>query len=126
MGGAAKRIGVVMGVVLGLTVAGSALAGVIFGTSQGRAVSTGLYVVGSFLIVLGVFSGIRGPLRSDPDSERDTPFAGLLGLSIFGSRVRTATGDERTDAVSTAALFIVIGFVLEIIGVAVDSRTGFL
>ncbi len=125
MRGAARRIGASAAVIGGLTALVSAVAGLLLGTPVGRAVANGLYVVGSFLIVLGVFAGLRGPLRSeDGGEERGSSFAGLLGLRIFGGKIRTATGDERADAIGTAWLFLGLGVLLVVVGVAVDDRAG--
>lgn len=126
MRGAARRIGASAGVIGGLTALVSAIAGLLLGTSVVRAVANGLYVVGCFLIVLGVFAGLRGPLRPGAESEeRGSSFAGLLGLGIFGGTIRNATGDERADAIGTAWLFLGLGALLVVVGVAVDDRAGF-
>jgi uncharacterized membrane protein len=60
---AARTIALIVAGVLGLTLVVSALAGALLGVELGRAVSTGLYVVGCFFVVLGFFAGVRGPVR---------------------------------------------------------------
>jgi hypothetical protein len=122
---AARRIGASAGVIGGLTALVSAIAGLLLGTPVGRAVANGLYVVGCFLIVLGVFAGLRGPLRPGAEGEeRGSSFAGLLGLGILGGRIRNATGEERADAIGTAWLFLGLGVLLIVAGVVVDDRAG--
>ena len=41
----------------------AALVGVLVGADVGRAVALAYYLVGAFLLVLGFFAGVRGPLR---------------------------------------------------------------
>ena len=66
------------------------------------------------VIVAGFFVGNRGPVR--PKGQ---------GPSLFGARfMRWATPLEREETLSESALFVALGFVLIIIGVAVDTRTG--
>jgi hypothetical protein len=123
--GAARRIATLVAVVLGATACASALVGLLAGASLSRAVSAGFYVVGCFLVVLGFFSGVRGPVRPKGREEDAQPLTAPLGVGIFWSGVRTATADEHVDAMSTAWLFLVLGLGLVVVGVLVDSRVGF-
>ncbi len=120
---AARRIALLVAAVMGLTVAGSALVGVLAGTEIGRAVSTGLYVVGCFLVVLGFFSGVRGPVRPRGDDDRE-PAGALFGVGLAGRGARTATTDERADARATTWLFIGLGMALIVAGILTDSKVG--
>ena len=97
----------------------SALLGLALGASLSRAISVGFYVVGAFLLMAGFFMGNRGPtrLRGEPGDE------GLFGLGRKRG-VRMATAEERTDALSTTAVFISVGFILIVFGVVADSRYG--
>lgn len=99
-----------------VTVAVSLLFGLLIGASAGRAISVGFYLVGCFLLVGGFFVGNRGPARLRGDED-----AGLFGL---GSRRRIgwATADEREDSLRTSALFVVLGFVLILLGIVADTR----
>ena len=101
----------------------SALIGLALGSSAARSAATGLYLVGCFLIVLGVFAGVRGPLRPAGDPEEGEPMGALLGVGIFSKGVRQATRDERDDARSTTWLFLALGVVMVVVGIAVDPRT---
>lgn len=118
----ARRIAGIVGVVAGLTVVVSALAGALVGAGLDRAVSTGLYLVGSFFVVLGFFAGVRGPVR--PRGADDDPDAGgqIFGVGISGRGARPATSEERADAKGTTWLFVGLGLALIIAGTAVDSR----
>ncbi len=78
----------------------------------GRAVSAGLYLAGSAVMVLGFVAGNRGPLRR---SDGDRPLAFRRGL-------RKATSEERRSTLALSALLVAAGLVLIMVGVAVDSR----
>jgi hypothetical protein len=99
--------------VLGLAV------GAIAGTSVNRSVSLGFYIVGSFLLVAGFFVGNRGPVR--PKSAAD----GFGLIPFLGPRsVRWASPEEQQETINLSAVFVAVGFVLVMIGIAVDSRNG--
>jgi hypothetical protein len=107
---------------LGLLVVGSALAiglfsalaGLLLGSSVGRAVSLGYYLAGSFLLISGFFVGNRGPLRSKREPG---------GMFFFGPRVvRPATVEEREETINNSAVFVGLGFVLILLGVLADDR----
>ena len=123
MGAAARRIVLLFGLATIAIAAVSALIGLAFGGPATRSASTGLYLVGCFLIVLGVFAGVRGPLRPAGDAEDVEPMGALLGVGIFSKGSRHATTDERGDARSTAWLFLALGLVMVVVGIAVDPRT---
>ena len=123
MRSAARRIVVLFGsavVVIGLV---SGLIGLALGSSLWRGATTGLYLVGCFLIVLGVFAGVRGPLRPSGSDEESDALASLLGVGIFSKGFRSATSDERADARATAWLFLAMGFTMIFVGIALDPRT---
>lgn len=122
MRAAARRIAVLVAAVTLLTVVASALAGLALGSALDRAISTGLYLVGCFLIVLGFFAGVRGPLRPKGSDEEREPIGALLGIGIFATGARASTAEERVDARATAWLFIGLGFALLLVGLVVDGR----
>jgi hypothetical protein len=71
--------------------------------------------VGAFCFLIGFFFGNRGPVRLKGDG----------GAPFFGTRlVRWATPDERVQAISESALFVVLGLALILIGLASDTRHG--
>jgi hypothetical protein len=123
VGAAARRIVLLFGIATVVVAAVSALIGLALGSSASRSAATGLYVVGCFLVVLGVFAGVRGPLRPAGEPEDAEPVGALLGVGIFSKGVRQATSDERDDARSTAWLFLAMGLVMVLVGVVVDPRT---
>jgi hypothetical protein len=102
-----------------VTALGGLAVGAIAGESLDRSISVGFYVVGSFLLVAGFFVGIRGPVR--PKNAED----GFALAPFLGSRsVRWATREEQQETINLSAIFVVVGFVLVMIGIAVDSRYG--
>lgn len=111
-----QRFVVLLVIAAAITGSVSLLFGFLSGASPGRAVSIGFYLVGCFLLVGGFFVGNRGPARLKGDED-----AGPFG---FGSRrrLRWATADEREDAINTSAIFVLLGFVLILLGVLADSR----
>jgi hypothetical protein len=122
--GAARRLGILLAFVLGVTAVGSALVGLVGGASLTRSVSTGFYIVGCFLIVLGFFSGLRGPVRARGKEDEDVrPMSAFFTSGLWGG-VRTASPDERSDALATAWFFLAVGVVLIVAGVLVDERVG--
>ena len=101
------------------TAALSALFGELIGASLDRAVSLGFYGLGCFLMVSGFFIGNRGPARVKSET------AGWSFLPVPGfseRRLRWATMDEQHETINNSAVFIVLGLILIVIGVLVDSR----
>jgi len=120
---AARRIALLFGIAtIGIAVVSAAIA-LAFGSGAARGASTGLYLVGCFLIVLGVFAGVRGPLRPAGSEEEGDALGSLLGVGIFSKGVRSATSDERADARATAWLFLAMGLTMILVGMALDPRT---
>lgn len=104
---------------LGLIAGSSALVlvtaiplGLVSHATLNRAISLGFYGLGAFLVVLGLVAGNRGPFRRVDD---EAPFR-------FERKLRRATLDELLDTISFSAVMVVIGFVLVVIGVAIDDR----
>jgi hypothetical protein len=121
---AARRLVVLLGAAI-LVVGGvSALVGLALGGPAMRSAATGLYIVGCFLIVLGVFNGLRGPVR--PKAADEEAFGGILGFGIFSGGIRAASADERADARATTWLFLVLGVGMIVVGVLLDPRTDLL
>jgi hypothetical protein len=123
---AGRRLVVLVGASVLVTGGLSAAIGAAVGASATRSAATGLYLVGSFLILLGVFAGLRGPVRPRGKEEEQQPLAGLFGLGIFSAGVRPASADERADARSTTWLFLAVGFAMIAAGVLADPRTDLL
>ena len=113
MGAAARRLGILFAVLAGGTAVFALLLGVAFGSSVGRSLSLGWYIVGSTLLISGFFIGNRGPARLKGEEHE-----GLLG----SRRVRWATREERVLTLNESAILVSIGFVLLLIGTLVDDR----
>jgi hypothetical protein len=110
---AARRFGIMLGGIGAATVVASLGIGALAGYSLARSIAIGLYIVGSLLLIGGFFMGNRGPLRST--SSDGTSFG------PFGPRgIRTATVDERHDAINSSALLVTLGLVLVLLGLASD------
>ena len=113
-----RRFAVVAGVVVVATAVISLALGVLFGDSVNRSPSVGFYLAATLSIIMGVFLGIRPPVRQEGDAGA---IGGLFG--IFGSgTVRFATPEEREDSIASSAVFVVLGFVLIFIGLLCDGR----
>jgi hypothetical protein len=110
---ALRRLLVLIVVVAGVTALGSLAIGLLSGASVSRSLAIGFYLVGSFWLVAGFFVGNRGPVRLKSD----------LGAPLFGSRfVRWATPEEREETINMSALYVLLGFVLILLGFAADTR----
>lgn len=100
-----------------LTIVGALVFGVALGADAWRSLSLGFYIMGCFLLVAGFFVGNRGPVRlRGRKGEPGVPM-------FFGSRfVRWASPSEREENINLSAIFVVLGFVLILVGVAADNR----
>jgi hypothetical protein len=113
LAGGLRRLLVLVVVVAGVTALGALALGLLTGSSASRALSIGFYLVGSFWLVAGFFVGNRGPVRLKSD----------LGAPLFGSRfVRWATPEEREETINMSAIYVLLGFVLILLGFAADTR----
>jgi hypothetical protein len=77
--GALRRFAGLLLVLAAGTVACSLAIGLLMGSSVGRAVSIGFYLIGSFLLISGFFVGNRGPVRAKGDD---------VGVPVFGPLMR--------------------------------------
>jgi hypothetical protein len=94
-------------VLAGGTAGVSLAGGLASGNGFHRSLSFGFYVVGCGTLVIGFALAARGPLRV---GGREGP----------GSKWFSA--GEREDAVADAAVFVVLGLVLLVLGVLTDTR----
>ena len=102
-----------------VTVVGSVALGLLAGTSLDRAISLGFYGLGCLLMVSGFFVGNRGPARVKSETAGWT----MMPIPGIGSRrLRWATLDEQNETINNSAVFIVLGVILVVIGVLVDSH----
>ena len=108
-----KRFAIILVALSALTAALTLSFTALGGGNLDRTVSTGFDLVGVFFLVAGFFVGNRGPVR----------LKGQASVPLFGERrMRWATLGERNEAISDSAIFIAVGIVMIIIGVAIDSR----
>jgi hypothetical protein len=119
---AARRIAGIVAAIVGVTLLGAVIASLALDIGLERAISTGLYLVGSFFLVLGFFAGVRGPVRPRSTEEERGDSGQVFGVGIAGRGARTATSEERKDARGTSWLFIFLGAALILAGIIVDSR----
>jgi hypothetical protein len=118
---AVRRLAFVTVLAIGVTVVLSLLVGLLIGAGAERSIVIGFYLGGVFLLVVGFFVGNRGParIRGGDDS------VGPMGLPIPGSatrRLRWATPGEQNETINNSALYISLGLLLVVLGVAFDSR----
>jgi hypothetical protein len=113
LGAALRRLIVLVVVAAAFTVVGALVIGLLIGASPSRSIAIGFYLVGSFWLVSGFFVGNRGPVRLKSD----------IGAPLFGSRfVRWATPEEREETINMSAVYVLLGFVLILLGFAADTR----
>ena len=99
----------------GIAAAGALVFGVALGADAWRSLSLAFYLMGSFMLVAGFFVGNRGPVRLKRGEQGAYMF--------FGSRfVQWASPSEREENINLSAIFVVLGFVLILVGVAADNR----
>ena len=110
---AARRFTILLVAIVGVTVVAGALLGLAFGASVNRAISLGLYGVGSFLLIAGFFFGNRGPARLADE---------VAGEPRRRRRVYWASRDERIQTINESAIFISLGLIMIVLGVVVDTR----
>lgn len=108
-----RRFGLLLAAVLAATVVISALVGAIGGDGLRRAVSVGMYLVGSVLVVGALFVSSRPPVRSDRGG-------GVLNQPT--GRARFATAEERRDGFSVAWVLLAVGMTVIVVGLLVDGR----
>jgi hypothetical protein len=110
--GAARRFGVLLGATSAAITLCSLAVGTLVGASANRSIATGFEGFGALMLVFGFFVGNRGPVRLKGDAA---PFIGPRFL-------RWATPEEFRSTIADSAIFIVLGLVLILFGLAIDSR----
>jgi hypothetical protein len=113
---AARRFGIILVATSAGTAAVSLALGLLLGSSVSRSISVGFYIVGAFLLIFGFFVGNRGPVRIKGD-----PGFGMFGF-FQNRQLRWATGSEQVESLSLSFVFVALGLVLIILGIATDTR----
>ena len=67
-----------------------------------RSLSVTCYGLGAFFLVSGFFHGVRPAIRV----EEDAGVMSMFGLLLTSGKLRTASMDERYEAISSSALFV--------------------
>ncbi|MFL4974337.1 MAG: hypothetical protein ACJ8DT_11720 [Microvirga sp.] len=117
--GALRRLVLLVVLCSALTLVASVLLGLLVDAELDRAISLGFYGLGCFLMVSGFFVGNRGPARVKSEAAGWT----MIPLPGLGSRrLRWATREEQHETINNSAVFILLGVILVVIGVLVDSQ----
>jgi 4-amino-4-deoxy-L-arabinose transferase-like glycosyltransferase len=114
---ALRRFAGLLLVISGGTILVSLAIGLAAGSSVGRSVSVGFYLVGSFLLIAGFFTGNRGPVRVKGD-----PGVPVFGPLFQNRMLRWATTEEREESLSMSVVFVALGFALILIGLGADTK----
>lgn len=131
LGGALRRIAVIVAVLVGGTAAISVALGAIAGASLLHALAVGFYLAGAGILFGSLALGSRGPMRverdSDEDNPRFTPGPLFGGLRPLGRRTfRKATPEERSESRRTSLGLFALGLLLILLGAGFDpSRRAF-
>jgi hypothetical protein len=108
-----RRLALLIAAIVAGTAVASLAVGALIGTPLPRALSVGFYAMGSLALVGGFFVGNRGPARG----------RGSAATQLPGQRkLRWARPEEQAEAITTSALFVTVGIVLVLIGLAIDPR----
>ena len=109
---AARRFFILLGVLTGAVLLCGLSIGLLLGGSLNRAIAVGFEAFGCLMLLFGFFVGNRGPVRTKGEAN---PF--------FGPRfLRWATPEEHGSTIAESAIFIVLGLILIMIGLAIDNR----
>ena len=111
-----RRFAVLAAVILLIAIVLGLAYDVLADVSIRRALSVTGYALGALFVVLGVFHGLRPPLRID--NEEGSP--GLFGVLLTRGKVRTATEQEREEALGSSVLLVSLGAVLLVFGALFD------
>jgi hypothetical protein len=111
-----RRFAILAAVILVIAIVLGLAYDVLADVSIRRALSVTGYALGALFVVLGVFHGLRPPLRID--NEEGSP--GLFGVLLTRGKVRTATEQEREEALGSSVLLVSLGAVLLVFGAILD------
>jgi hypothetical protein len=113
---AARRILVLLGGLVGGTVAVSLALGALAHASLLRSLAVGFYVVAAGILVGSFVFGVRGPLRPDWGADaQGQPRRGIIPRAI-----RRATSDERVESKRNSLALFALGVVFVLIGAVFD------
>jgi hypothetical protein len=117
--GLRRFFGFAAATVIGVVIC-SLIAGLLLGADLRRSIAVGLYGVGSLFVIVGVFYGIRPPVRATGGGGSP----GIFGsLAAGGGRARWADSDDIRESLGLSALFVTSGLLLIVIGAGIDPRS---
>ncbi|MFL6048589.1 MAG: hypothetical protein ACJ738_02340 [Gaiellales bacterium] len=111
-----KRLGQLVGLVLAVALVLAVLGALLLHVPFRRSLSVTCYGLGGFFLLSGFFHGVRPAIRVEDDSG----VMSMFGLLLTSGKLRTATLDERYEAISSSALFVGVALVLILVGGLVD------
>jgi hypothetical protein len=92
--------------------------GLLAGDSVSRSLTLGFYLGGCFLLVIGFFTGNRGPARIKSES----PGAAVFPFTISGRKLRWASLGEQHETINNSAIFVTLGFIFVVVGLLIDPQ----
>jgi hypothetical protein len=111
-----RRFAVLTAVVVALAAAVGLAGALLLHAPLRRSLSVTFYATGGLLLVSGFFHGIRPPIRIDDEAGIPSVF----GILLTRGRLRTASLDERHEALSSSGLFVSLAVVLIVLGALID------
>jgi hypothetical protein len=109
---AARRFFTILGVLAAAICLGAVSIGLVLGISLNRSIAIGFEAFGCLFLVFGFFVGNRGPVRTRDEATH-----------FFGPRfLRWATPEEHQSTIADSAIFLVLGLLLILLGLAIDNR----
>lgn len=92
--------------------------GLLAGDSVSRSLTLGFYLGGCFLLVIGFFTGNRGPARIKSES----PGAAVFPFTISGRKLRWASLGEQHETINNSAIFVTLGLIFVVVGLLIDPQ----
>ena len=111
-----RRFALLVFIIVALAALGGVLLALLLHSPVRRGISVACYGLGALLLVSGFFHGVRPPVRI----EDEAGVMSMFGVLLTRGRLRTASIDERHEAISSSALFVALAIVLILVGALVD------
>ena len=114
--GALGRLAAIFAIVVAVTAGIAAVLGALAHRNLAHSVAVGFYILGCCALVGTIGFGLRGPNRKEYDERPE----GQSSFLRIPRRVRRTTAEERSEGRRNALLFFAFGFILIVIGAAID------
>lgn len=111
-----KRLAQLVGLVLAVALVVGVLGALLLHVPFRRSLSVTCYGLGAFFLLSGFLHGVRPVIRVDGD----TGVMSMFGLLLTSGKLRTASMDERYEAMSSSAMFVGVSLVLILVGGLID------